>query len=365
MQDYYETLQVHPKADQEAIRAAYERLCSRYNPAQLEGAADELVELARRKRDDIERAYAILSDPQRRSAYDVEHAATAGAAPEQASNIPERKLGTEDVLDYSPLPPARRQERPRGFNAQPYLAQQQPSTHQGGRQAQAPRPLWVLPAILAGVLGLVIVVISVIITDGGMLGRERQSTNESGAVAAENNAQAPIATPTTEELMRAIEGQIVAARQVTQQAPDNPNAWITLGNALYDSMQILRERAPDSAIYIEDLPRWIEASDAYSKALELDPEQHAVRADLAACLCYYGTGVNDQSFVARGLEQVQQAAQADSTDERVLLNLGVCLIADDPPQTQEALESWRKILGLPSPDPNIVAAANQLIAQYE
>lgn len=365
MQDYYETLQVHPKADQEAIRAAYERLCVRYNPAQLEGAADELVELARRKRDDIERAYAILSDPQRRTAYDVEQTAATDDAPEQVNNAVERKLGAEKFLDYSPLPPAHRQERPRGFDAQPCLAQQQTPTRQSGRQAHAPRPFWVLPAILAGVLGLVIVVISVIITDGGMLGRERQSTADSGAVVAENNAQGPIATPTTDELMRAIEGQIVAARQVAQQVPDNPNAWITLGNALYDSMQILRERAPDSAIYIENLPRWIEASDAYSKALELDPEQHAVRADLAACLCYYGTGVNDQSFVVRGLEQAQQAVQSDPADERVLLNLGVCLVADDPPQTQEALESWRTILELSSPDPNIVAAATQLISQYE
>ena len=101
MQDYYETLQVHPKADQEAIRAAYERLCVRYNPAQLEGAADELVELARRKRDDIERAYAILSDPQRRTAYDVEQTAATDDAPEQVNNAVERKLGAEKFLDYS------------------------------------------------------------------------------------------------------------------------------------------------------------------------------------------------------------------------------------------------------------------------
>jgi DnaJ domain. len=56
MQDYYETLQVHPRADAEAIRAAYERLRERYSAARLDGAADELQELARRRRDEIERA---------------------------------------------------------------------------------------------------------------------------------------------------------------------------------------------------------------------------------------------------------------------------------------------------------------------
>src|SRR5690242_820208 len=72
MQDYYETLQVHPKADAEAIRAAYERLRQRYDPSLLEGAADELLELARRRRDEIERAYTVLSDPERRAVFDEE-----------------------------------------------------------------------------------------------------------------------------------------------------------------------------------------------------------------------------------------------------------------------------------------------------
>src|SRR4051812_1876972 len=75
MQDYYETLQVHPRADAPAIEAAYARLRELYDPAKLEGAADELVDLARAKRDAIEHAYAVLGDPVRRAAYDEEQAA--------------------------------------------------------------------------------------------------------------------------------------------------------------------------------------------------------------------------------------------------------------------------------------------------
>ena len=74
-QDYYETLQVHPRADAAAIDAAYARLRELYDPARLDGAADELVELARTKRDAIERAYAVLSDSARRATYDQEQAA--------------------------------------------------------------------------------------------------------------------------------------------------------------------------------------------------------------------------------------------------------------------------------------------------
>src|SRR6476620_8150901 len=74
-QDYYETLQVHPRADATAIEAAYNRLRELYDPAKLDGDADELVDLARAKRDAIERAYAVLSDSVRRAAYDEEQAA--------------------------------------------------------------------------------------------------------------------------------------------------------------------------------------------------------------------------------------------------------------------------------------------------
>ncbi len=73
-QDYYEILQVHPRADQDAIAAAHARLRDLYSSAKLEGAAPELVELARTKRDAIDRAYAVLGDAARRASYDAEQA---------------------------------------------------------------------------------------------------------------------------------------------------------------------------------------------------------------------------------------------------------------------------------------------------
>src|SRR3954464_15010173 len=99
-QDYYETLQVHPRADATAIEAAYARLRELYDPARLDGAADELVDLARAKRDAIERAYAVLSDPARRAAYDEEQAAL------QSEGVKGRRgAGVKQSPSLTPSPP--------------------------------------------------------------------------------------------------------------------------------------------------------------------------------------------------------------------------------------------------------------------
>src|SRR5215212_8656788 len=126
MQDYYETLQVHPRADATAIEAAYARLRELYDPAKLDGAADELVDLARAKRDAIERAHAVLSDSARRAAYDEEQAAL-GPTKDEGRKTKDEDLSIrpsssvlsqeEEPLDYRPLPAARRTERPRDFDA--------------------------------------------------------------------------------------------------------------------------------------------------------------------------------------------------------------------------------------------------------
>ena len=64
--DLYEILQVHPAAQAEVIQAAYQRLVELNDPAH-NPAPDAVVRLA-----EINRAYEVLSDPQRRAAYDVQ-----------------------------------------------------------------------------------------------------------------------------------------------------------------------------------------------------------------------------------------------------------------------------------------------------
>lgn len=366
MHDHYETLQVHPRADGEAIRAAYERLRERYDPARLAGAADELQELARRRRDEIERAFTILRDPERRAAYDAELAERAPVTPVAAGAA---GLDDDELIDYRPLPPARRQERPDGFNAQPMLPPtqvRQRAQEQRGRTVGGQLPIWLAPALITAAATFAIVLITLLATT---LGAPPQAATTDGPQVLDPNATAAAPTPTFEQIANQFEGQIVAARQVANDAPTNPNAWLELGNALYDSVVVVRERLGSGdpavqAVYVERLPRWLEAADAYGRAVELDPQNAVARADLAASLCYYGQGANDMSFVQRGIDEAQGAVAASPDEGRVLLSLGLCYAFSEPPQTAQALEQWQKLVVLPDANPNLVFQARQLIQEY-
>lgn len=343
--DHYETLQVHPKADAAAIDAAYLRLRERYDPARLEGAADELLELARTKRDAIEYAYAVLRDPQRRASYDAEQSQNqppAGSAKNQSKNNAARGSGTAAVgsgaLDYRPLPPARRQERAKGV-AEPTLPASQPG--------RAPRPhaarRLAAPLGLASLLVL-IVAAAVLTTNGGG-----------------PPPPAPTATPSPFDIY---EASIPQAQSFAEQNPSSAEAWIDLGNILYDSAQIVREQAPESPVYQQRLGRWLQATAAYSQALALEPTNAPTRADLGASSCFYGAGTGDQTFVQQGLAEVQRAAAAAPDDARVLISLGHCLVSTAPPQTSAAIQSWQRVIER-NPASPLVSQAQVLIAKYQ
>jgi tetratricopeptide (TPR) repeat protein len=368
MQDHYETLQVHPRADAEAIEAAYARLRERYDPARLEGAADELVELARDRRDAIERAYTILSDPERRAAYDREQAERSEAS-RSRSEVTRTAVAPADdeLIDYRPLPPARRQERSREFNAQPYLAAPPSETPVRGRRAASGQPAWIMPALLVGVATFGIVLATLVSTVMSTPSEAPAADGPNILDAGQPTAAAP--TASVEQIINQFEGQVIAARQVANQVPENPNAWIELGHALYDSTIVIRERLAggDQAFqnaYIERLPRWLEAGEAYRQALVLQPENATVRADLAASLCYYGKDANAQEYIVEGLSEAEQALAAAPEDGRALLSMGLCLVFSEPPQTELAMQQWQKAVILTDVEPGVVVQARQLIAEY-
>jgi len=64
--DHYEVLQISPNADQETIHRVYRIQAQRFHPDNLEAGDAEAFR-------GVSEAYQILSDPQRRAAYDVEH----------------------------------------------------------------------------------------------------------------------------------------------------------------------------------------------------------------------------------------------------------------------------------------------------
>jgi len=66
--DYYDLLQISPKAELETIKRVYKMLVARLHPDNsATGDAEKFMIL--------QRAFEVLSDPQRRMAYDAEHAA--------------------------------------------------------------------------------------------------------------------------------------------------------------------------------------------------------------------------------------------------------------------------------------------------
>lgn len=75
MKDYYRILQVHPEAEPEVIQAAYRRLARKYHPDASDGADDAAMQ-------NLNEAYAVLSDPQQRATYDRAFAAQPPPLPE-------------------------------------------------------------------------------------------------------------------------------------------------------------------------------------------------------------------------------------------------------------------------------------------
>jgi curved DNA-binding protein CbpA len=314
-QDYYEILQVSPDADEEAICAAYRRLREQYDPGKLSGAASELVELARQRLAIIEEAHAALSDPQRRAQYDTQ-----------------RQVTIQDVPDYRPLPPAQHIERPRDFNPRPTLSQ--PAT-----PAPFTGPVAAVIAVLA--VTLVSMIGGLVLTGGGSVPRA-------------------VPDPTTSPI-DALETMIARARQIAEQNENNAQAWVDYANLLYDSVQIVREQASDSVLYQQRLPRWLEAAKAYERVLELDPENAVARGDLGASRCFYGAGVGDQRFVVEGLKDLEAATAARPEDTRLLLSLGSCLAATQPPRTDEAIAVWQRIISIAPAGSPVANEAQRLI----
>lgn len=342
-QDYYETLQVHPRADQDAITAAYQRLQALYDPARLEGAADELVALARQKRDAIERAHSVLSDPQRRATYDAELATRQpGVAGETA---PDQEHVRVETLDYAPLPPARGKERPRQFDAQPVRATYRQQAKTSRSTPAKPASTWLLPA-------LVIVAVALVVGGSYLI-----TTNVVPAQSAAEPTQ-PVA------LADQMATAIASTKAATDQNPNDAGAWIDYANALYDSVAVVRENVPNSPMYQQLMPRWKQAADAYNKAIQLGADDPLVRSDMGVSLCYYGADTGDQNIVRQGANDARKAAST-SSNARVLLNLGNCLVSLQPPQTQDAIAAWKRVEQGAAADSPEATQAKQLIARYE
>jgi cytochrome c biogenesis protein CcmG, thiol:disulfide interchange protein DsbE len=71
MSTYYTLLEVAPEASREEIEAAYQQQQQRYDPQRVAGIDEELRRIAEERIQELEQAYAVLSDPQQRQEYDA------------------------------------------------------------------------------------------------------------------------------------------------------------------------------------------------------------------------------------------------------------------------------------------------------
>lgn len=76
MKDYYETLQISPSASEEVIRAAYKAMAKLYHPDTTK--YDKVTAEQRMK--EINEAFQVLSDRQKRKDYDARYRTGAGSA---------------------------------------------------------------------------------------------------------------------------------------------------------------------------------------------------------------------------------------------------------------------------------------------
>ena len=128
--------------------------------------------------------------------------------------------------------------------------------------------------------------------------------------------------------LTAVEAQVTAT-------PDDPGAWIHLGNAYFDSDQ------PDKAIK------------AYNKSLELAPGDPNVLTDL-------GVMYRRNQQADDALRVFNEAIKAAPDHEQARLNKGVVLLYDKRDQAK-AFEVWNELLSM---NPQVTIPSGQLLKDF-
>lgn len=157
---------------------------------------------------------------------------------------------------------------------------------------------------------------------------------------------AEIPDAATRDQILSLDAVAAQARSLTSQNPKDPAAWVALGNANYDFIQTIYEAAPAGQAYPQNLSRWLEASEAYSQSLALDPFQPVVRSDRGLALIRYGLGFENPGYVAEGLAEAERAISEDDQTVQVLINVGRAYALATPPRTAEARALWTRIIEL-------------------
>jgi len=120
-------------------------------------------------------------------------------------------------------------------------------------------------------------------------------------------------------------GQIATLEQAVKTDPKNVDAWISLGNAYFDSRQ------PQKSI------------DAYAKALELQPNNPNVITDQG--VMYREVGLLDQAIA-----NFRKASELDPKHVQSVFNLGV--VYTDKGQKDLAAEAYNRVIAMDGNGPH-------------
>lgn len=124
--------------------------------------------------------------------------------------------------------------------------------------------------------------------------------------------------PTLEQMKHMADKQSEPLLAKLRVNPGDPSLLIEVGNVYRSAHQFK------------------EASDYYTKALQLDPKNVAIRAELVSCLYYTGD-------VDGALQQLRQALQTDPKDSNSLFNLGM-IEWREKKDAASALAAWNQLL---------------------
>ena len=173
-------------------------------------------------------------------------------------------------------------------------------------------------------LGLALLVVVVVVMLAG------------GGAVAQPAAGGATATPAAASLDTA---RVTTLQAAAQANPKDVESRIELGNLYYDA-----GRYPDAITW-------------YSQALALNPNDTNVRTDLATS--YYYTG-----DITKAIEEGRKVLAIDGTKVQTLLNMGIWLTSQNPPNTTEAIADWQLVVSLyPGTDP--AKQAQTLIDKYK
>jgi Tfp pilus assembly protein PilF len=105
-----------------------------------------------------------------------------------------------------------------------------------------------------------------------------------------------------------------------------------------------------------DAANYADAISWYGRALALEPSNADVRTDMATAYFYAGD-------VARAITEGRAVLAQDPNKVQTLLNMGIWLANQNPPDTASAVTSWRKVIAL-YPNTADAKQAQDLIDRY-